>query len=54
MVTIIKKGATKKDMQKALDNLSLRPKFNAYKYCGVLKVDQDPVAIQKALRSEWE
>jgi hypothetical protein len=54
MVTIIKKGASKKDLQKALDTLSVKPKFNAYKYCGVVKMNRDPLAIQKALRSEWE
>jgi hypothetical protein len=54
MVTIIKKGAAKEDMQKVLNNLSVRQGFNAYKYCGVLKLDRDPLAIQKTLRSEWE
>jgi hypothetical protein len=31
-----------------------RKKLDAKKYCGVIKLKEDPLVIQKRLRDEWE
>ena len=54
MVKIIKKGASKKEMEKILSDIKSTKKFDAYKHCGVLKLTEDPLEIQKRLRNEWE
>lgn len=54
MVVVIRKSSSREQITKALDKLKRRKGFNASKYCGVLKLDDDPVAIQKALRDEWD
>lgn len=54
MVTIIKKGTGKKDLQKILENIKPRKKFDAKKFSGILKLDEDPLIIQQKLRDEWE
>ncbi|MDX1958987.1 MAG: hypothetical protein SFU98_10465 [Leptospiraceae bacterium] len=33
----------------------VKPKLlNASKYCGILKLSEDPILIQKRLRDEWK
>ncbi len=54
MVTVIKKGFNKKELEKALTNLKSKKKFDAYKYCGVIKLKEDPLKIQNRMRDEWE
>lgn len=54
MVTIIKKGANKLNIQKALDNLTIKKGIQASKYCGKIKLAKDPLIIQKNLRDEWK
>ncbi len=57
MVLVLNKGASKKDMaliNKKLGQLSARKKLDAKKYCGVIKLKEDPLVIQKKLRDEWE
>jgi hypothetical protein len=54
MVVVVK---TKEDIKKAKKVIEeRRPEkiFNARKFCGVLKVDEDPRVIQQRLRDEWE
>lgn len=53
MVTVIKKGASKKSIQKSLRKLKKSKGFNPAKHSGVLKLDEDPLEIQKRLRNEW-
>lgn len=57
MVLILKKGATKKDID-ALEKKLYKEKsstgFNAKKYNGILKLEDDPLTIQLKLRDEWE
>lgn len=53
MVTVIKKGANKEELEKALSKLEKAKKFDAYKYCGVIKLKEDPLEIQKKMRDEW-
>ena len=57
MVLILNKGASKKDIDlinEKLSQLSTRKKLDAKKYCGVIKLKEDPLVIQKKLRDEWE
>lgn len=57
MVLVLKKGASKKEMERINKKLRLLPsrkKLDAKKYCGVIKLTEDPLAIQKRLRDEWE
>ena len=57
MVTILKKGATKKDIE-AIEKSVFKEKssggFNAKKYNGIISFKEDPLTIQKELRNEWE
>jgi len=57
MVLVLKKGAGKKEIEaieKKLYKKKASAGFNAKKYNGVLKLKEDPLAIQKELRNEWE
>jgi hypothetical protein len=54
MVTVIKKGSDRKEIEKALSKIKSKRKFNAYKYCGTVKLKEDPLEIQKKMRDEWE
>ena len=57
MVTILKRGATKKNIKRILDELrkDLKPKgVDVYKYLGKIRLKQDALIIQKELRDEWE
>lgn len=57
MVLILKKGAGKKEIE-AIEKKLFKEKvtrgFNAKKYNGILKLKEDPLAVQKKLRDEWE
>ncbi len=61
MVLNLRGGATKQEMA-ALDEALQKcrrkkaaPKvLKAKKYCGTLKLKEDPLVIQKRLRDEWE
>lgn len=54
MVTIIKKGSRKKDIQKILSTLNGKKNFDAHKYCGKIILKFNPLEIQKIFRDEWE
>jgi len=57
MVLVLKKGATKKDIEKiekALYKEKSSGGFNAKKYNGIMNLNEDPLTIQKNLRDEWE
>ena len=62
MVVKIKSSSTPQEIEKALHKLNsngrsekkIRKSFDAYKYCGVLKLKENPLAIQKRLRNEWQ
>jgi hypothetical protein len=54
MVTVIKKGADRTNIQKALESVRVRKGINAFKYCGKVKLEKEPLTIQKDLRDEWE
>ncbi|WP_183561821.1 hypothetical protein [Mucilaginibacter sp. SP1R1] len=57
MVLVLKKGATKKDIEaieKALCQKKTSIGFNAEKYNGKIPLKEDPLIIQIKLRDEWE
>jgi hypothetical protein len=53
MVTIIKKGASKSSIKQLLQKIQVKKGIDAYKYCGVIKLKQHPILLQKILRDEW-
>ena len=54
MTVVLKRSSDKASIDKLLDALPKTSKFNAYKYCGMLKLHLSPLAIQKAMRDEWD
>jgi hypothetical protein len=54
MVLVLKKGASKKEM----DNISLKLEVvkgvNTKKYGGTIKLIGEPLVIQRKMRDEWE
>jgi hypothetical protein len=58
MTLILRKGASKEEIKKINTKLSKSRKnkkgFDAFKYCGVIELTEDPLTIQKRLRDEWE
>ncbi len=54
MVTVIKKKSSIKQIRQALKKLRGSKKNNARKYCGVIKLKENPLVIQKQLRDEWQ
>jgi hypothetical protein len=54
MVFILKKGATKKEMNLIEKKLNQKQGVDTKKYCGVLKLKFDPLVIQKQMRNEWQ
>lgn len=53
MVVVIK---TKNNVNRIRERLSKQKmkKFDALKFCGILKLEEDPLELQKRWRSEWE
>ena len=47
MVLVLKRGATKKDMENIYLKLQVTNGANTKKYCGVIKLKEDPLPIQK-------
>jgi hypothetical protein len=57
MVTILKYGSKKEAIKRLLDRLNQQSEskgIDAYKYCGVLNLEVDPMDIQLRLRDEWK
>lgn len=57
MVTIIKKTTKRKEVKRLLDNIKPAKSdkvFNASKFCGKIKFDEDALKLQKRLRNEWK
>ncbi len=53
MVTIIKKGSTPRCISQALKKLRNSKGLDAFKYCGTIHLQEDPLSIQKKMRNEW-
>ena len=54
MVLVLKKGATKKEMENITKKLQKSLGVNTKKYCGTIKLKEDPLSIQKQMRDEWK
>ena len=57
MILVLKRGATKKEIEalnKKLGFIKSGKGLDAKKYSGVIKLKEDPLAIQRKLRNEWE
>ncbi|MFT6865486.1 MAG: hypothetical protein ACJA08_000307 [Cyclobacteriaceae bacterium] len=53
MITVIKKGVDLKLPNKEME-IALKTKVvNTYKYCGLIKLKDDPLVVQKRMRDEW-
>lgn len=53
----IKKGADEKAITDLLQKLSSLPTsegIDAFKFCGIIKLDEDPLTIQTRMRNEWD
>lgn len=57
MVTVIKKGTTKKRLAEIFKKISEQPptkSLDAKQFCGTVKFKSDALALQKRWRNEWE
>ena len=58
MVVTIKKGATLEDIneieKRVFTTIKVKKGFDAKKYNGTVKFEEDAMTIQKKLRNEWE
>jgi hypothetical protein len=57
MVTVLKYGSKKEAIKRLLDRLNQQTEsggIDAYKYCGVLNLEVDPMDIQSKLRDNWK
>ena len=60
MVVTINSNSTPEEIELALKKLqkeggkNAQKHFDAFKYCGSIKLKEDPLAIQKRMRDEWE
>lgn len=53
MVVVLKKGATKKEMADVVAKLPGSKGVDTKKFCGVIKLNEDSLVIQKKMRDEW-
>ncbi|MDP2041508.1 MAG: hypothetical protein Q8S14_01465 [Algoriphagus sp.] len=55
MTTILKKGMTKLEMNKEIQQITKRKKVKSIEHlAGKLQADIDPLEVQKRLRNEWK
>ena len=54
MVLVLKKGATKKEIERIDRKLKKSTAIDLMKFCGIIKLKEDPLIIQKRLRNEWQ
>ena len=56
MVTTLKYGSKEECLSKLIERLNKRSRrgVNVKKYVGILKMDKDPLSIQKEMRNDWE
>jgi hypothetical protein len=61
MVVTINSNSSPEEIREALKKIEkgvkstekVNKQFDAHKYCGVIKLKEDPMAIQKEMRNEW-
>ncbi|CAN5469311.1 hypothetical protein BH11BAC3_BH11BAC3_27750 [soil metagenome] len=54
MVLVLKKGASKKEIELIEKKLKNKSGVEVIKYCGLIKLKEDALTIQKNLRNEWQ
>lgn len=54
MVLVLKKGASKKEIESIEKKLKAKDGVNVMKHCGSIKLKYDALKIQKKLRDEWK
>ena len=54
MVLVLKKGASKKEIESLEKKLQNKSGVDVMKYCGKIKLKEDALTIQKNLRDEWQ
>lgn len=57
MTVVLDKKIKKKEFQKILASMASEKDtkgVNTLQYCGVIKLEKDPLAIQKEMRNEWK
>ena len=57
MITVLKYGLKKEAIKRLLERLDQQADskgIDAYKYCGVISIEEDPLDIQSKLRDEWK
>lgn len=57
MTVVLDKKIKKKEFQKILASMVSEKDnkgVNTLKYCGVIKLEKDPLTIQKEMRNEWK
>ena len=54
MVVEVKSSEDVKKAKKAISDNQPEKNFDAYKFCGALKFDEDPIKIQQGFRNEWK
>jgi len=54
MVLVLKKGATKKEIDLIKKKFSNIEGVDTKKICGSIKLKEDPLTVQKSLRDEWK
>lgn len=52
-VITVEKGTKKEKLEDRLKSLKTGKKFTASKFCGKVRIEEDPLKIQKRLRNEW-
>ena len=59
MVVTINGNSSPEEIEQALKKLKKsgesksKKHFDAFKYCGIIKLKEDPLTIQKRMRDEW-
>ena len=54
MVLVLKKGASKREIESIEKKLKNKGGTDVMKYCGKIKLKEDALMIQKSLRNEWQ
>jgi hypothetical protein len=53
MLFVLKKGSTKKQMNDIHSKIQTIKGVDTKKYCGTIKLKENPSLIQKQMRDEW-
>jgi hypothetical protein len=54
MIVVIDKTYDKKKVDRLLSEIKPEKLFDARKFAGKIKWDEDPLAYQKRMRDEWD